>query len=159
MSNIEKMSYLELKLPPVVVLLLFIFCMWLIATKIPFASMSLPYSFPLAIIITLIGAGIAIAGVMSFQNAKTTVNPVKPQASTSIVASGMYQISRNPMYLGFVMILIGLSILLSNSLAFMLVPFYVLYMNRFQIIPEERILADKFGDTYLSYKQSVRRWL
>jgi len=153
------MSNLELKVPPVIGLVLFAFFMWVTGRTFSMTSINFPYALMFAIVAFLIGTGIAIAGVLSFHNAKTTVNPIKPQASTSIVTSGIYRLSRNPMYLGFLVILVGWSVFLSNSFTFLFLALYVIYMNHFQIIPEERILTDKFGDTYIRYKQSVRRWL
>jgi len=96
--------------------------------------------------------------VVTFRKAKTTVNPVKPHAS-SLVTSGVYAISRNPMYLGGFTMLLGWTIFLSNPLAFLFLPLYVLYLNRFQIAPEERVLTSLFGETYVAYQARARRWL
>ena len=86
---------------------------------------------------------------MTFRKAKTTVNPTKPYAS-SLVTWGVYAISRNPMYLGGLTMLLGWAIFLSNPLAFLFLPVYVLYLNRFQIAPEERVLTSLFGGTYVA---------
>ena len=91
--------------------------------------------------------------------AKTTVSPIKPQASSKLVNSGIYRISRNPMYLGFLIILIGIAAYLSNLFSLLLCPFFVMYMNRFQIRPEERSLKSFFGKDYINYKIRTRRWL
>jgi len=95
----------------------------------------------------------------SFQKAKTTFNPLKPDAASSLVASGIYRVSRNPMYVGFLLVLTGWAMWLSHPLPFLFLPIFVGYMNRFQISPEERVLSAKFGEEYDTYKQSVRRWL
>ena len=153
------MLNLELKIPPVVLTLIFAFFIWLASIQVSQGSIHLPYLIILAIIFGAIGITFALAGVLSFRKAKTTVDPTKPNSSSTIVHSGVYRISRNPMYVGFLFILLGWCIFLSNLIAFVFLPFYVLYMNRFQIIPEEHILATKFGDEYMTYKQSVRRWL
>ena len=63
------------------------------------------------------------------------------------------------MYLGMLSVLTGWAVFLSHSLPFLLLPLFVLYMTRFQIVPEERALSAHFGDEYSSYMQSVRRWL
>lgn len=100
-----------------------------------------------------------LAGLYEFQKAKTTFNPMTPDDASSVVTSGVYRVSRNPMYVGFLLLLIGWAIWLSHPLPFFLLPVFVLYMNRFQILPEERALSAKFGKAYDSYQQGVRRWL
>jgi protein-S-isoprenylcysteine O-methyltransferase Ste14 len=107
----------------------------------------------------LAGALTCLAGVCSFRRAKTTVNPMKLDSSSVLVASGIYKYSRNPMYLGFVLILFGWALFLSNALALLLLPAFVLYMSRFQIWPEERALLSLFGKDYKQYHAKVRRWL
>lgn len=98
-------------------------------------------------------------GVLEFKWAKTTVNPTKPQSSSALVKSGIYRRTRNPMYLGFLLILIGLAILTANLVAFLILPAFALYMNQFQIKPEERALTSIFGDEFRAYCSSVRRWI
>jgi protein-S-isoprenylcysteine O-methyltransferase Ste14 len=119
----------------------------------------LPWRHGLAVIIFGVGILLILAGVYAFQKAKTTVNPTKPAAASSVVTSGVYRLSRNPMYVGFLLALIGWATFLSHTLPFLLLPAFVAYMNRFQISPEERALSAKFGDEYETYKQAVRRWL
>jgi protein-S-isoprenylcysteine O-methyltransferase Ste14 len=87
------------------------------------------------------------------------VNPTQPETSSTIVTSGIYRWSRNPMYAGFLLILAGWAVQLASIAAVLLLPAFVLYMNRYQIQPEERALTDKFGAEYLSYRRRVRRWL
>ena len=157
-STTINMENLELKIPPVVVTFIFAFLMWLVSIQLPQGSMLVLYSIILAIIFLVGGVVIALAGVLSFHLAKTTVNPTKPNASSTIVRSGIYRFSRNPMYLGLLLVLVGWLLLLSNLIAFVLLPLYIVYMNRFQIIPEERILTSKFNNHYNDYKRSVRRW-
>ena len=79
--------------------------------------------------------------------------------SSSVVASGVYRHSRNPMYLGLLLVLSGWALYLSNAAPALLLPAFVGYMNRFQIEPEERILAAKFGAPFTDYVAAVRRWL
>jgi protein-S-isoprenylcysteine O-methyltransferase Ste14 len=109
--------------------------------------------------LVLAGAVTCLAGVFSFQRAKTTVNPMKPNSASALVASGIYKYSRNPMYSGFVLILLGWALWLSNAWALLVLPAFVLYMNRFQIWPEERALMALFGQDYREYHSRVRRWL
>ena len=90
---------------------------------------------------------------------KTTLNPMKPELTTVLIKTGIYQYSRNPIYLGFVIILLGWGIYLSNALALLFVAGFVYYMNRFQIEPEEKSLSQIFGAQFEEYKHKVRRWL
>lgn len=107
----------------------------------------------------LAGVFISVAGVMAFRKAHTTVDPTKPEKSTSLVASGIYRHTRNPMYVGFLMVLAAWSVYLSNLMALAALPAFVVYMNRFQIQPEERALQARFGTAFTEYKQAVRRWV
>ena len=127
--------------------------------QLPSLSIALPGQHGLAAIISGVGIFFILAGAYEFQKAKTTLNPTTPAATSSVVASGIYRVSRNPMYVGFLLVLTGWAIFLSHPLPFLLLPAFVAYMNRFQISPEERVLSARFGDEYDTYKQSVRRWL
>ena len=153
------MDALELKVPPVVLVLVLAMTMWIVAMQLPSLSIALRGQHGLAAIISGVGIFFILAGVYEFQKAKTTLNPTTPAATSSVVASGIYRVSRNPMYVGFLLVLTGWAIFLSHPLPFLLLPAFVAYMNRFQISPEERVLSAKFGDEYDTYKQSVRRWL
>jgi protein-S-isoprenylcysteine O-methyltransferase Ste14 len=97
--------------------------------------------------------------MLSFWKVHTTVNPMKPSSTSSLVTSGIYHFTRNPMYLGLLFILIGWALYLANVLAFLFLPAFILYMNRFQIEPEERALTALFGQEFFEYASRVRRWL
>jgi protein-S-isoprenylcysteine O-methyltransferase Ste14 len=112
-----------------------------------------------ALALVVIGLSISISGMVSFRRAKTTINPSKPSAASSLVTSGVYRYTRNPMYLGLSITLMAWGVFLSNALALLAVPLFVLYINRLQIIPEERVLSSLFGAKYAAYKEKVRRWL
>ena len=114
---------------------------------------------PLAAVILSMGAFICAAGIVSFRMAKTTVNPLKPETASSLVDSGIYQFSRNPMYVGFAFALTAWALWLSSLWALGGVVVFVLYMNKFQIQPEEKVLAQLFGDDFTVYQAKVRRWL
>jgi protein-S-isoprenylcysteine O-methyltransferase Ste14 len=113
----------------------------------------------LAAVLAGAGAIVALAGVAAFRRARTTVDPTTPEAASAIVASGIYRRSRNPMYLGFMLMLAGWSAFLANPLAMLLLPAFIVYMNRFQIVPEERALSAKFGAKYRDYMRQARRWI
>jgi protein-S-isoprenylcysteine O-methyltransferase Ste14 len=95
----------------------------------------------------------------SFLRAKTTMNPTKPNATTSLVTHGIYRFTRNPMYLSLVFYLVTWAAYLSNWLALLVVPVFMLYIDRFQIQPEERALAALYGAEFASYRSRVRKWL
>ncbi|NGZ09018.1 MAG: isoprenylcysteine carboxylmethyltransferase family protein [Nitrospira sp. LK70] len=152
------LNALELKVPPLAVVFLFGTLMWLISAYSVF-TIALPWRSAFAIIAYTVGFAIVLAGVVTFRRAKTTVNPLTPEATTTMVISGIYRFTRNPMYLGFLFVLAGWAIYLSDVLAFALLPLFVWYMNRFQILPEERALGAKFSHAFTAYKGSARRWL
>lgn len=149
---------LELRVPPLALVFLFGALMWLVSGDPEFAF-ALPWRSAFALMFACVGLAILLAGVVAFHQLKTTVNPFTPEATTTMVTSGIYRVSRNPMYLGFLLILAGWAIHLSNVLAFTFLPLFVWYMNRFQISPEERALGAKFSHAFTAYKCSVRRWL
>lgn len=153
------MDTLELKIPPLAIAFVAAVLMWLIASGTPAFNFQIPWDIPIFPVLAFIGGVIAISGIATFRHSKTTVNPMKPGDATSLVTSGVYRITRNPMYLGLLFLLLGWGMSLSNVLAFIPVPFYVIYMTRFQIIPEERALLKVFGDAYAEYCKKVRRWL
>ena len=153
------MSQLELKIPPVAVVLLAGLAMWLVSAAAPSFAWQFPYQRAITLALAVAGVFVAVLGVVSFRRAGTTVNPTKPQATSSLVSGGIYRFSRNPMYLGFLLVLVGCAVFLGNALAFIFIPAFVLYMNRFQITPEERALSSMFGAEFTAYKQRVRRWL
>ena len=153
------MNALELKVPPLVLVILLAVSMWFVAIQLPSLAFTLSGRHGLAATISGVGIFFLLAGVYEFQKAKTTVSPTTPAAATAIVASGVYRISRNPMYVGFLLALTGWATLLAHPLPLLLLAVFVAYMNRFQISPEERVLSAKFGDEYDTYKRDVRRWL
>jgi protein-S-isoprenylcysteine O-methyltransferase Ste14 len=150
---------LELKVPPLILVLVLAVAMWFAAMQLPSLAITLPWRQGLAVTIFGVGILFILSGIYAFQKAKTTINPTKPTATSSVVTSGVYRLSRNPMYLGFLLALIGWAIFLSHTLPFLFLPAFVACMNRFQISPEECALSAKFGDEYETYKQAVRRWL
>ena len=153
------MSSLELKIPPPVVALFFALCMWLASSLV--APLEWPFVLRAGAALTLLAVGLVVstAGVVSFRRARTTINPTRPMATSALVSSGIYRITRNPMYLGLLLELLGWAAFLANPLALLLVPAFVLYINRFQIKPEERTLSALFGGEYGAYQERVRRWL
>jgi protein-S-isoprenylcysteine O-methyltransferase Ste14 len=153
------MLRLELKIPPPVVALLIAAAMWGIAQATSSAELSSSLRTVIAITIALAGVGFDIAGLVAFRRARTTVNPLKPEATSSIVTSGVYRFTRNPMYAGLALLLVAWAVWLWSAWALLGPPAFVLYISRFQIAPEERMLSLKFGDEFATYCAKVRRWL
>jgi len=107
----------------------------------------------------LFGLAILILSVMQFIASKTTVNPLDPQQASHLVSSGVFSYSRNPMYLGMALILLGQIIALGWPPGFFALIFFVTYIRIFQIVPEERAMQELFGDDYFYYCKEVRRWI
>ncbi|UTW53894.1 isoprenylcysteine carboxylmethyltransferase family protein [Kordiimonas sp. SCSIO 12610] len=99
------------------------------------------------------------SAVLSFKRHETTVNPLEPESASNLVTSGVFRISRNPMYLAMAFILIGLSLHKNAISGFVFVPSFIAYITKFQILPEEAAMHKLFGDDYSHYKARVRRWI
>jgi protein-S-isoprenylcysteine O-methyltransferase Ste14 len=153
------MSSLELKVPPAAVVLLTGAGMWLASAALPSLAFSFSGWQAVAVVLAVAGGIVAVLGVASFRRARTTVNPLQPQGASSLVTTGIYRFSRNPMYLGMLFLLAGLAVFLANAAALIFLPVFVVYMNRFQIQPEERALSAIFGSEFTAYRQKVRRWI
>jgi protein-S-isoprenylcysteine O-methyltransferase Ste14 len=153
------MNSLELKIPPVGVFVLFAAVMWLIPFQISMIDFFFSFRLPFSLILIVAGGVFALAGIFAFRKSKTTLNPLKPEAASIIVTCGVYRFSRNPMYVGLLFVLTAWAVWLCNLPAFLFLPAFVQYMNRFQILPEERALQSKFGSEFNAYMMSVRRWL
>jgi protein-S-isoprenylcysteine O-methyltransferase Ste14 len=155
----ENMKKLELKVPPVAVAVIVGTAMWLVSIVLPKMRLGDTFHAAMVVIFTAIGAAFGIAGLLSFSKAKTTFDPMKPDSSTSLVTSGIYSITRNPMYVGLLSILTAWCFFIESAYALLLLAVFVIYMNKFQIQPEERALRSIFGDAYDDYVLRVRRWL
>jgi len=145
--------------PPVAALLCVAVPMWLVARLAPTLAVDVPGRIVAALLLALAGAAIALAGVAEFRRARTTVNPLRPERASALVVSGIFRWTRNPMYLGLAIVLLGWAWYLEHPLAALGVPAFVAWMNRSQIPREERALAQRFGAEFAQYKTRVRRWL
>jgi len=110
-------------------------------------------------IAVVLAAALCLLAVVSFQRARTTIDPLNPRAVSSLVRSGVYRYSRNPMYLGFSLLLLAWAGYLHSFCALAGVAGFVLYIDRFQVMPEEKALALKYPREFENYKATVRRWL
>jgi len=153
------MKSFELKIPPPIVFFITAASMWIIALITPTLSYPFPFQKTIAIVLSIIGGIFGISSILTFVFLRTTLNSVQVDTVSSLVNSGVYSITRNPMYLSLLFVILGWACILSNILALIVIPMYVLYMNHFQIIPEEIALESKYGDSFIQYKTKVRRWL
>ncbi|MDX2322169.1 MAG: isoprenylcysteine carboxylmethyltransferase family protein [Moritella sp.] len=133
--------------------------MWAISFIVPTVEMHTMVRLALSMLAVAAGIFFCIAGVVSFRRAETTVNPLKPETATALVSSGIYTISRNPMYVGLALFLLAWAVYLSSPWISIGVVGFVFYMNHFQIEPEELALKDIFGAEFTRYQENVRRWL
>ena len=126
-------------------------------------SFSPVYSFEnsnmISVIFLLFGLGIFSAAVQSFKKHKTTINPLSPDKASSLVNSGIFSYSRNPMYLGMLLILLSVSFKFNISGGLFISFLFKIYITRFQIIPEEKAMAKLFGEEFITYKNQTRRWI
>ena len=153
------MRALELKVPPPVVALAFCAAMWFAAGIGPVLDVPFALRVGAFVVIALCGGGVALAGDIEFRRARTTINPLRPEKASALVSSGIYRFTRNPMYVGLALVTFGWAAFLCSALALLGPPGFVLYITRFQIVPEERILSDRFGAAYAAYRARVGRWL
>jgi protein-S-isoprenylcysteine O-methyltransferase Ste14 len=153
------MRWFENRVPPPLVAAICALLMWLGAAQWPAVEAPLSWRLVGSLVLSVIGAGICLAGVICFHQAKTTVNPLKPASASVLVTSGIYRVTRNPMYLGFALVLAAWAVFLASPFALLGVAAFVLYINRFQILPEERALRRLFGDDLDKYCARVRRWI
>ncbi|MFD2166969.1 methyltransferase family protein [Thalassotalea euphylliae] len=152
-------AMLALKIPPVVLVFICCLLMWIVQAVTPELLFQPPQPILLFLAFSTLGFAFALAGVLSFKRAQTTVNPMTPDSSSSLVVSGIYSVTRNPMYIGFLCFLIGFAFFLSHYLAFIWCAGFIWYMNKYQIAPEEHALTKIFGEEYKEYCLKTRRWL
>lgn len=150
---------LDAKLPPPVVMLLCGAAVWAAARAWPALAIPLPGRGALGGGVFVLGLAIELVAAARFFLARTTVNPLSPQKATTLVTGGLNRVSRNPMYVGQALLLAGWALWLAHALAPLGAVGYVLWITRFQILPEERALAARFGADYAAYRARVPRWL
>jgi protein-S-isoprenylcysteine O-methyltransferase Ste14 len=150
---------LKLIIPPPIYMLLFATIMWLLDHYLPLVQI-IPETWQ------MLGLGLIVLAILLdlwslilFFLSHTTPNPMKPENVSELVITGMYRFSRNPMYLGLLIMLSGWAIYLGNLIGFFILPLFVITLNIQQIKPEEQVLEKKFGQAYLDYKQRVRAWI
>jgi zinc D-Ala-D-Ala carboxypeptidase len=153
------MRSLENKIPPPIVAVVIAAAMWGMSGLQPTLPLA-PLVRQAAVLgLAVLGVGFDLLGLIAFLRSKTTINPLQPGKASALVTAGVYRVSRNPMYLGLLLLLTAWAIHLSSVWSCLGPVFFVLYINRFQIAPEERVLRGLFGEEYARYAARVRRWL
>jgi protein-S-isoprenylcysteine O-methyltransferase Ste14 len=153
------MKSLDARIPPLVLVVAAAVLMWIAARFLPVFTFPVPARGLVSLVLGALGMLVAAAGILEFRRARTTVNPMTPGAASALVVRGVFRISRNPMYLGFALILLGWAVFLQSATAFVVLVAFVVYIDRFQIRPEEQALEKTFGVTFRDYARRVRRWL
>lgn len=153
------MFRLEHKIPPPLVVLLVAALMWVIAGFQPRMPLDQSWRWVIACVFGVCGLAVAALGVSSFRIAKTTINPVDVSAASTLVTSGIFAYSRNPMYVGMTALLLGWAFLLAGAWTLLGPIAFAAFITRFQILPEESALKAKFGEAYANYQMHTRRWI
>jgi protein-S-isoprenylcysteine O-methyltransferase Ste14 len=153
------MSRLELKIPPAALWLAAAGSTGLLAKAIPHLSFEFRGDGIMAIVVAFAGGALALAGVIEFRRSNTSVNPLDPNRASSLVTTGVYRYTRNPMYLGMATALLGVTLWVGTLWGIFVIFLFCIYLTRFQIMPEERLLEQKFGQEFHAYCARVRRWL
>ncbi|WP_299690623.1 isoprenylcysteine carboxylmethyltransferase family protein [uncultured Vibrio sp.] len=153
------MKFLELKVPPVALFIIGFLASYFCAQELSLGGVALPYKTIVLGIGTTLSGAIGLSGLWEFRKRKTTVNPIKIETASTVVDSGVFGYTRNPMYLGLFILLFCCGYFFQNLFSVLISFLFVIYMNQFQIKPEELALEQLFGAEYVDYKQKVRRWI
>ncbi len=148
-----------MKLPPPVYAIAAVVLMWFLNKYYPVLETTQQWPVIVGGLMILVGILIDVLAIVQFRQAKTTINPLRPESSTSLVTSGFYAHSRNPMYVGLLVCLLGVTLLLRSLTPLLVLPLFVVVVTVFQIIPEEKALSKIFGEEFKHYKENVQRWL
>lgn len=153
------MKWLELKIPPPLVLMIF-GILTAVAMKSEIGIFREYKQWDAWVLVPLTLAFIVIVwGVIEFRRARTTVDPHRPNKASKLVTSGIFNYTRNPMYLGMVLMMLSATFYLGSWIGFLSCIGQILYLTQFQIKPEEKVIEGLFGQAYIEYKSSVRRWI
>ena len=145
------------KIPPTILTLLFLIFNYILSFN--FLNIDIPYKYFFTTLLLILGFYIIIRSSRLFAIAKTSIDPLRPFKSTSLITNDIYKYSRNPMYFGYLLILLSSSVYLGNVISIIIIPLFIFIINFIQIIPEEETLKDLFGPTYDEYLSKVRRWI
>ncbi len=145
------------KIPPTILTLLFLIFNYI--SNFNSLKIDIPYRYFFTTLLLILGFYIIIRSSRLFAQAKTSIDPLRPFKSTSLITNDIYKYSRNPMYFGYLLIILSSSVYLGNVVSIIIIPLFIFTINFLHIIPEEEALKDLFGPTYDEYLSKVRRWI
>ena len=151
-------AWLDNRIPPPLVGLCCALGMYLTADATANTALAFKPNYWLALPLLLAALACMFLSIREFARHRTTVNPLNPASASNLVSGGIFGYSRNPMYLAMLLILASLGLAWGSWLAVLWLLLAMLYLQCFQIYPEERALQALFGDSYVNYCQRVRRW-
>ena len=150
---------MRLKIPPGIQVLFFGGVMWVISKYAEIVSLDFKGINKFALFFLSSGVLMIGLGIAEFRKSKTTITPLHPDQASKFVTSGIYRFTRNPMYFGMLLILFSIWLYLQNLANSIVLPLYVWFISKYQIIPEEETLHKLFGEEYQHYQDNVRRWI
>lgn len=149
---------MKLKIAPSMVFFIVALIMYGLAVVLPVGYFDFFGRMYLMGLLLFMGLILGLTGLVQFYMVKTSIDPIKPEKATQLVTRGVYSFTRNPMYLALLLVLLAWGLWLGNAFNTIVAAGFVMYMNKFQIIPEEMALAKLFGKEYAQYCVRVRRW-
>lgn len=133
--------------------------MWLVSKYSLHTNFNLNGINILALVFLIIAIIMIVLSINKFKKNRTTISPLRPNKTSSLITSGIYNYTRNPMYLGLLLMLFSTALFMKNFISFLIIPLFVIFVTKNQIIPEEQILENIFGKEYRNYKKKVKRWI
>ena len=153
------MFTLDHKIPPPVIALIITAIMWGLSSYLPSLSLDIDLHHIPTVTLVFIGVMFDLLGLLAFRRLRTTIDPLNPDKASTLVTSGVYRITRNPMYVGLAILLLSWAVHLAMLCPFVGPILFVLYINRFQVIPEEQAMRRNFDQEFKVYADRVWRWL
>ena len=133
--------------------------MWFVAHSEYAYTISNPLALIMAIILAAVGIYVSASAIRKFKTAETTISPLQPDSATTLVHNGIFGRTRNPMYLGLFLVLMGWAVWLQSMSNAIVLFAFALWLTEMQIKPEEAALRKVFGQGYVDYCKRVRRWI
>lgn len=150
---------LDTKIPPPIVAALVALAIWAASDLgLPLPGSGEARSMT-ALALAALGVAFDLSAIVAFLGARTTINPMTPERTSALVTTGVYRLTRNPMYVGLALLLTAWAVHRGAWIGLFGPIAFVGYITRFQIVPEERAMERRFGDDWRAWSSRVRRWL